>query len=223
MHTRNIFALVLILASLVAGDALFAWTAPTAIPPASNVAAPVHTGSAAQTKLGLLGAFELMTNRATVGADPTPEANLLLDVNGRVGASEYCDQNGLNCTTTLGGGGGSVSLTGGLGITLSPTTITNTGTISANTTYLQRRVTGTCPTGQAIRVINQDGTVTCQPSTAVCTWAGRTYTSGARCRIGSLSCVTGLAGYTYQTCGSDGSWTVGGTGCTNGSGSLTSC
>jgi hypothetical protein len=34
---------------------------------------------------------------------------------------------------------------------------------SADTSYLQRRVTGSCASGNAIRVIKADGTVTCQP------------------------------------------------------------
>jgi len=36
-------------------------------------------------------------------------------------------------------------------------------TLSADTTYLQRRVTGECPDGQSIREIKPDGTVTCEP------------------------------------------------------------
>jgi hypothetical protein len=37
--------------------------------------------------------------------------------------------------------------------------------LSANTTYLQRRVSGTCPAGSSIRVINSTGTVSCETDT----------------------------------------------------------
>ncbi len=41
-------------------------------------------------------------------------------------------------------------------------TITTSGTIAADTTYLQRRVSSTCAAGSSIRAIAADGTVTCE-------------------------------------------------------------
>lgn len=63
-------------------------------------------------------------------------------------------------------GGTVTSLTSGTGITLTPSPITTTGSIAVNTTTIQQRVTGSCAVGSSIRVINNDGTVTCQTDNA---------------------------------------------------------
>jgi hypothetical protein len=70
------------------------------------------------------------------------------------------DATGLATWTTPSVGGTVTSITAGTG--LSGGTITTSGTISADTAYLQRRVSGTCASGYAIQTIASDGTVTCQ-------------------------------------------------------------
>jgi hypothetical protein len=52
------------------------------------------------------GVMAIIANTGNVGiGNPAPAANLRLDVEGRVGASEYCDQDGGNCkaVTAMGG------------------------------------------------------------------------------------------------------------------------
>ena len=70
------------------------------------------------------------------------------------------------CAADAGGAGTVTSLTQGTGITLTPSPLTTTGTIAADTAYLQRRVSSTCAAGSSIRVIAADGTVTCQVDNA---------------------------------------------------------
>jgi len=57
-------------------------------------------------------------------------------------------------------GGTVTSITAGTGLTGG--TISSSGTIAADTAYLQRRVSASCAVGSSIRAIAADGTVTCQ-------------------------------------------------------------
>ena len=61
-------------------------------------------------------------------------------------------------------GGTVTSITAGSGLTGG--TISSSGTIAADTTYLQRRVSASCAMGSSIRAIAADGSVTCQTDSA---------------------------------------------------------
>lgn len=83
-------------------------------------------------------------------------------------------------TDTTGGSGTVTNVATGLGLTGGP--VTSSGTISADTTYLQRRVSASCAVGSSIRAIAADGTVTCQTD------------SGGAGTVTNVATGTGLAG-----------------------------
>ncbi|HEY4505044.1 MAG TPA: hypothetical protein VJI73_04720 [Candidatus Paceibacterota bacterium] len=96
---------------LAAGVGVWAvWSEPTQAPTGGNPSAPVNVSNTGQTKGGNLvvnannqyqNGF-LVSFGALVIGDPTPETSpgqLKLDVEGKAGATMFCDANGTKCFT----------------------------------------------------------------------------------------------------------------------------
>lgn len=94
-------------AALVLGCVSYAsaWSAPSGPAPTGNTPPPINVGGAAQSKVGAIGVGGLgvfgKAFIAPVAGYSAPE-NLQLAVSGSVGARAYCDEQGLNCVTSLG-------------------------------------------------------------------------------------------------------------------------
>lgn len=77
-----------------------AWTGPTASAPNNNVDAPVNIGSTAQVKAGGLS---IDSNFSVAGwsifgnNEKSADGDLTVDVEGKIGADEYCNGEGVNC------------------------------------------------------------------------------------------------------------------------------
>ena len=107
-----------------------AWTAPSATPPSSNVAAPVNVSSTAQIKTGDFSAWNLISNGVvtnnavvtnSIAGNTVATNNLVVATGAAAGKVLTSDATG-NATWQIPASSGVTSLTAGSGISLSGST-----------------------------------------------------------------------------------------------------
>jgi len=97
------------------------------------------------------------------GGAPTDASYVVMGLNGTLTAERVLTQ-GTGISISDGGAGGAVTIASTLGTSIDSAEIVD-GTITysdTNVDSVQRRVSGTCGAGSSIRIIYNDGTVTCE-------------------------------------------------------------
>lgn len=181
--------------SLLVSFIVLAWTGPSSPPPEGNVPAPLDSrssdldlsgatwternirninilsgyndlflrGDASETAPVYIAGSELKFYTGGIERMEIGSSGNVVIGNGLSASS--ITLGGVKRTTWPSGGVGDITaVSAGTGLFGGGTS--GNVTLRANTTYLQRRVSGTCATGSSIRVINADGTVSCQTDTS---------------------------------------------------------